>query len=353
MPRARLAPGEAFRTAAPMMASPGELPSGRAARAYGYEFKWDGIRALAFWDGRGLRLMSRNGRDVTPAFPELMPLTAKLGSRPAVLDGEIVALDAKGRPDFGLLQQRLGRVGEANVRGAARAVPAAYILFDLLHLDGRDLLAEPYAERRRLLRGLKLEGPTWSTPRHHSDGPAMLRTSRRMGLEGVVAKRLDSPYLPGARTEAWVKVRNRLRQEFVIGGWSEGQGNREGTIGSLLMGHYGSLEDPARMVYVGKVGAGLGGTTLPNLLRTLKSLAGPSPFDSSIAQPDSDGGVHYVRPELVAEVEFSGLTREGRMRQPAFKGLRTDKAPRDVVWEQAKAKEDLAPRRKGGMDAEA
>ncbi|MCA1819175.1 MAG: non-homologous end-joining DNA ligase, partial [Halobacteriales archaeon] len=306
MARARLAPG-ALRPVVPMMAQPGELPRGRAAREYGYEFKWDGIRALAYWDARGLRLFSRNSKDVTLAFPELLPFTSQLRGHAAVLDGEIVALDAKGRPDFGLLQQRLGRVGELNVQAGVRAVPAAYILFDLLHLDGRDLLAEPYTERRRRLRALKLEGPAWSTPRHHSDGPAMLRTSKCMGLEGVVAKRLDSPYVPGARTEAWVKVRNRLRQEFVIGGWSEGQGNRAGTIGSLLMGHYGSLEDPQRLVYVGKVGAGLGGATLPKLLRMLRSLAGPSPFDSSIAAQDGgNGDAHFVRPELVAEVEFSG-----------------------------------------------
>jgi bifunctional non-homologous end joining protein LigD len=328
---------------APMLATPGTLPTGAAARAFGYEFKWDGIRALAHWDGVALRVLSRNGKDVTLAFPELRPLAERLAGRSAVLDGEIVALDAQGRPDFGLLQQRLGRVGERNIAGAAQAVPAAFFLFDLLFLDGEDLTARPYRERRRLLRALRLQGPAWSTPRHHShtQGQAMLRTSRSLGLEGVVAKRLDSPYLPGVRSEAWVKVRNRLRQEFVIGGWSEGEGNREGTIGSLLMGHYGSLEDPRRMVYVGKVGAGLGGTTLPQLLRKLKSMAGPNPFDSSVMREGRDA--HFVRPTLVAEVEFSGLTREGRMRQPAFKGLRDDKEARQVVWEQAKAKEDLAP----------
>jgi bifunctional non-homologous end joining protein LigD len=325
-----------------MLASPGALPGGHA---HGFEFKWDGIRALLHWDGRTLRLFSRNAKDLTAAFPELHALADQLGPRSAVLDGEVVALDGEGRPDFGLLQQRLGRVGEANVRGAARVVPASYLLFDLLHLDGQDIMGQSYRERQRLLRGLKLEGPAWSTTRHDTDGAAMLRTSQAMGLEGVVAKRLDSPYLPGQRTDLWVKVRNRMRQEFVVGGWSEGQGSRAGTVGSLLLGHYGSREE-GRLVYVGRCGSGLGGAALAQVEASLRSLAGPSPFDASADGEEPD--VHYVKPRLVVEVEFSGLTREGRVRQAAFKGLRTDKAPREVVWEQAEPPADTprAPQRR-------
>jgi bifunctional non-homologous end joining protein LigD len=176
-----------------------------------------------------------------------------------------------------------------------------------------------------------------------------------MGLEGVVAKRCDSPYLAGQRTTAWVKVRNRLRQEFVVGGWSEGEGSRGGTVGALLLGHYGSKEDGRRLVYVGRCGSGLGGSTLVKLEKSLRALAGPRPFDSS-ADDETGGDVHFVKPKVVVEVEFSNLTREGLLRQAAFKGVRTDKDPRQVVWEQAQGKAELetdGPEALGGVVHEA
>jgi len=326
-----------------MLATPGTLPTGKG---YAFEYKWDGIRALVLWDTRSLRVLSRNGRDITLAFPELAPLAEKLGARSAVLDGEIVALNEQGRPEFGLLQQRLGRVGEGNVRQAAQAVPASYVLFDLLHLDGKDLMDLPYRDRRKLLRGLRLKGPSWTTPAEDADGEAMLASSQELGLEGVVAKKLDSRYVPGLRSESWIKVRNRMRQEFVIGGWTEGQGSRGGTIGALLMGHYGSDEDPKKLVYVGRCGSGLGGKGLVDLEAKLARLAvTSSPFDSTAADEEGLPGVHFVKAMLVGEVEFSEITREGRMRQPAFKGLRTDKKAREVVWEQATPR---PPRRPAG-----
>ncbi|HUR61208.1 MAG TPA: non-homologous end-joining DNA ligase [Candidatus Thermoplasmatota archaeon] len=327
---ARLMPKAVATSVPPMLASPGTLPVGKG---WAVEFKWDGIRAMAHWDGRTLHVFSRNGRDVTPVFPELRPLGDRLGGRSAILDGEIVALDAKGRPRFGLLQSRLGRIGEARIRAASQDVPVTYVIFDLLHLGGEDLTGLPYLERRKRLMGLKLKGSAWSAPAHHTDAASVLEASQSMGLEGVVAKRLDSPYVPGKRTDTWVKVRNRMRQEFVIGGWSEGEGSRSGTIGSLLLGHYGSKEDPKRLVYVGRVGSGLGGTTLVQLVAALRDLDGPDPFDST-ADDEKRHGVHFVKPRLVCEVEFSELTHEGRLRQGAFKGMRKDKPPRQVVWEQ-------------------
>lgn len=310
-----------------MLAMAGKLP-GRQEE-YAFEFKWDGMRVLAGCKSGRVRLASRTGNDVTAWFPELAGLGKALG-RNATLDGEVVALDANGLPDFGLLQGRFGLNRPADIARQAAARPVHYMVFDILDLDGRDLTGLPYAERRGVLEGLSLSGPAWGTsPSHPGVGDVMLDMSRRMGLEGIVAKRLDAPYLPGRRTPAWLKIRNRMRQEFVVGGWKEGEGSRGGSVGSLLVGYYqhGSLR------YAGKVGSGLGGPSLPALEGDLARLAqDESPFEAGATVPR---GVHFVRPDLVAEVEFSEMTRHGNLRQPSFKGLRVDKDPRDVVWEQA------------------
>ena len=324
----------------PMMAV---LASGlpRDEDRYGLEFKWDGIRAVTFWDGQNVRLVSRNRIDLTVRYPELLPLGDALGSHRAVLDGEIVALDAapgvlaksrdfvgwEGRPSFELLQQRMGLTAEADVRRKMVDVPVTYMVFDAIWLDGRPLTGEQYERRRALLEELGLAGPHWQTPAYQVDhGQALLQTSREKGLEGLIAKRIDSVYELGRRSGAWLKVKHRLRQELVIGGWLEGEGRRRGLPGALLVGYY----QDGRFVYAGKVGTGFTDAMLARLHALMQPLErSEPPFE--VGKPPSRA--HFVEPKLVAEFEFSEWTRAGELRAPSFKGLREDKDARDVVRE--------------------
>lgn len=283
---------------------------------WAFEMKWDGIRALGFIQGGKLRLLTRNGNDMTARFPELAGL-GKSVNTDALLDGEIVALDERGRPSFQLLQQQ-----------HQQPATVVYILFDVLHLGSEALLGQPYTERRARLEALKLDGEHWRTPPYsRGGGPKMQEESHRFGLEGVIAKRLNSVYEPGKRTGAWLKIKNHLGQELVIGGWHGGQGKRSGAVGALLLGYY----DPAgRFLYAGKVGTGFTEATLSDLGRRLAPLARDnSPFASG----KFPAGTHFVEPQLVAEIEFTEWTADGRIRHPSFKGLRTDKAAREVVRE--------------------
>jgi bifunctional non-homologous end joining protein LigD len=209
-----------------------------------------------------------------------------------------------------------------------KLVPVTYMMFDLLWQDGHSLLDKPYTERRRLLGALKLAGASWQTPPwERGGGQAMLEASLKAGLEGVMAKKLDSRYEPGRRSGAWVKVKNRNRQELVIGGWLEGEGKRRGYPGALLVGYY---DKDKKFVYAGKVGTGFSDAMLEKLAQLMKPLErAKSPFD--VGSPPR--AAHFIKPQLVGEFEFVEWTRSGQLRAPAFKGLRTDKQAAKVVRE--------------------
>jgi bifunctional non-homologous end joining protein LigD len=313
----------------PMLATSGTLPSDDAGWAY--EMKWDGLRALAFISGGNVRLTSRTTRDITHVYPELAGLAAASGASQAVLDGEIVAFGGSEWPDFEALQQRMNIASAAQARQLAADIPVSYLAFDLLWLNGRSLLEEPYSRRRPLLEGLGLNAAHWQVPPSFTgeSGTDVQAVSREHGLEGVMAKRIRSRYEPGRRSAAWRKIKNVHRQEVVIGGWKPGEGGRAGWIGSLLVGVY----DDEQFVYAGHVGTGFSQQTLRMLGARLEPLRrADSPFGTSIPPEDARFAC-WVEPVLVAEVAFAGWTKSGRLRAPAYKGLRDDKDPTEVTRE--------------------
>jgi bifunctional non-homologous end joining protein LigD len=310
----------------PMLARLGKLP--RDEGSYGFEVKWDGVRALGYSDHGHWRLEGRNGTDFTPRYPELRELSRSLGARRMVLDGEVVALGEDGRPSFERMQQRMHLASDSAVRRRMKDLPVTYIVFDLLYLDGHRTVALSYEDRRVLLESLELEGPSWRTPGYHrGEGGALLEATRQMGVEGVVAKRLDSSYEPGRRSSAWVKVKNVHTQDVVVGGWTPGEGGRSKSLGALAVG---VIQDDA-LAYAGKVGTGFTESTLATLMRDLEPLRRPdSPFDGR--QPPK--GTIFVEPRLVAEVEYREWTRTGTLRAPSFKKVRYDKSPQDCIREE-------------------
>ncbi len=307
-----------------------EVPSGEG---WAYEMKWDGVRAFMLVDGVSagggrVRVTNRKGGDISAGYPEFGGLGDELGATAVLLDGEIVALDENSRPSFQLLQRRMHVRDPVALRALSREVPVAFMVFDLLWRDGTLLTALPYTERRRALAELPIGGARWQIPPVSTDlGDAALATSLELGLEGIVAKRLDSRYESGRRSSAWRKIKHDLRQELVIGGWSPGEGWRTGGIGALLVGYY---EADGTLHYAGKVGTGFS----EKELERLEALLAPLEQDES---PFVGTGVpraaRFVEPRYVAEVRFAEWTANGRIRQPAYLGLRDDKAAREVVRE--------------------
>ncbi len=327
---------------APMLAVLGRLPSEEEDARFGYEIKWDGVRAIGYLNDDQFRLVSRNDRDITAAYPELVP-PKRFAAPGLIVDGEIVAFDEQGKPSFAALQPRMHLRDPDRIARRSERTPVAYIVFDVLRHDDQRVTGQTYRERRELLASLDLSpAPTWQAPEYRvGDGAQLYEATRSAGLEGLIAKRLDSTYQPGRRSGDWVKVKHVLTQEVVIGGWTPGEGRREGTIGSLLLGipdsatgakgrRKRSQRERLSLRYVGLVGTGFSDKTLKDLDKRLTSLAADdSPFAGRV--PSSiEREARWVRPRLVGEVVYAERTRDGLLRTPSWRGLRTDKAPDEV-----------------------
>ncbi|MEU8592376.1 non-homologous end-joining DNA ligase [Streptomyces globisporus] len=309
-----------------MLATPGRLPSASLDASYAYEVKQDGQRCIAYVSGDGsVLLRSRSGTDITAAYPDLSDLGRGLGSRPAVLDGEIIAPDREGSADFQRLQSRMGLAGSpARAARMARRIPAHLVLFDVLFLDTESLTRTVYSERRAVLEGLNLVGSNWSTPAAIvGHGQQALEMTRSAGLEGLVAKRLASPYQPGIRSRSWIKIRNVKTADIIIGGWLPGRGRLADLPGALLMGQPRS----SGLQFVGSVGTGWTDADRTRLADVLTDLAtGTCPF----AGRPTVTGARWVEPSLVAEVRYTTRTHAGRLRQPSWHRLRLDLSPDDL-----------------------
>jgi bifunctional non-homologous end joining protein LigD len=326
-----------------------DVPPERDDARWAYEIKWDGVRSLAFHDGAAFKLLSRNQLDATFRYPEIVELGRALGRRTAIFDGEIVALDAHGEPSFPLLQKRMNVTRQASVDKAAKEVPAVYMLFDVLYLDGRDLRRRPWHERRALLEALKpVLPPACRVPpvqlgaknRNHG-GLDMLEVAREQGLEGIVGKRVDAAYEEGQRSGAWVKIKLVQRQELVVGGWVP-EVSLDGTVkpdevGALILGFYepgAGKKRGAKLHLAGAVGTGFTAQTSREMVARLKPLAtAASPFHEDAAIRKFRAPVQFVTPKVVIEAEYRRWPAGGLMQQAAFKGVRQDKPARDVVRE--------------------
>lgn len=311
-------------------AGPG-VPSGEG---WAHEIKWDGIRLIARVRAGDLCLSTRSERDVTVAFPELAGL-AEVG-HDLVLDGEAVSF-VEGVPSFSQLVERVHTTSSARARLLATSRPTTYLAFDLLGLDGLDLTPLPWSARRAALEEILPDRARWQVSPQYADGPGLWRATAEQGLEGIVSKRVTSTYQPGVRSADWLKFPHRSAESFVIGGWRPETGR--GRLGAVLVG----LPTAGGLTYRGRVGSGLAGRAGARLAELIADVPlGPCPFVDEVPRPDRDGAT-WVAPHLVVDVASLGTTTGGRLRQPAYKGWRSDLAPQDLVAPEATA-HDPAPR---------
>ncbi|MFC3503916.1 non-homologous end-joining DNA ligase [Micromonospora krabiensis] len=301
----------------PMLAMTGQLPAGAG---WAYEFKWDGVRALADISGGRQQLYARSGVEITAAYPELATLRTQVGD--ALLDGEVV-LFTDGQPSFTALAERMHVRDRNKAARLAAVMPVTYMIFDLLRLDGESLTGWPYERRREALDGLGLGGARWAVPPTFPDGQATYQAAGEHGLEGVMAKRLGSVYRPGVRSPDWVKVKLEITGDFVVGGWRPGARR----LGGLLVG---VPRPDGRLTFRGRVGGGIGAAVERQLLAELEPLRAPdSPFAGDVPREDARGAI-WVRPQVVVEVKYGQRTPDGRLRFPRVLRLRPDKPPEEV-----------------------
>ncbi|HEY7087954.1 MAG TPA: non-homologous end-joining DNA ligase [Tepidisphaeraceae bacterium] len=312
-------------------------------QAWIFEPKLDGMRLLVRFDGTNLTLLSRNQKSQNLQFPEIVEGLAESLHKPAILDGEIVSLDEYGQSRFRHLQQRFHVEDPSEIKARARRFPAYLYVFDILWLSGNDLTAQPLERRKAILK----RAVAWSSVIRHTrsvtgKGIQMLRQACREGSEGIIAKRLGAPYLPGERSGDWLKIKCLGRQEFVIGGFTDPQRSRVG-LGALLVGYYD--DTGSRLIYAGKVGTGFTNEDLLSLRKQLdKFETSTNVFDEG--NPPRGPQVHSVRPKLVAEIAYAEWTQNGLLRQPRFEGLRTDKSSPEVRLERPKSASNSHPARR-------
>jgi bifunctional non-homologous end joining protein LigD len=304
----------------PMLASSGtHVP---LEPGWSHEVKWDGVRVLADTTGDGTRLYSRNENLVSVAWPELN--RSPLGDRDLLVDGEVIALNDRGLPDFRVLQDRMHVRKATSAARLAEQLPATYMVFDVMRLDGKDLTGMPLGERRGLLRGLGLEHSTWQVPEAYDDGQMLFEATLKQGLEGIVSKRLTSRYAFGERTKNWLKFAHRHRCSLVVGGWRPQEGTSD-RLAALLVGE----PTPEGLLYRGRVGSGIGGQASRALTELLAPLSrAASPFADEVPRVDARG-TFWVEPEVVIDVDTHGLGYQ-RLRQPSYRGVRTDLSAEDL-----------------------
>ena len=293
-----------------------------------FEVKWDGFRVQAVVDGGAVTIMTRGGQDAARYFGSFLAPPTWIAARQAIVDGEVIAVDDAGEPDFARLQAGI----KGRVAAAAGSTPFLYVVFDLLFLDGRPLLAEPLEDRRRLLVKVLRPDPRVRLSEHvERDGVAFFEAAKTRGLEGIMAKDRRSAYLPGLRTLTWQKIKIRPEQELVVGGWKTGIGAAT-DLGALLVGVY----DDGELRYAGKIGTGFTGDKRAELVGLLSSLATDDPPFTPPPPRAVSRNAHWVRPELVIRAEFASWTGDGLVRQAAYKGLDRGKDPHAVRREVAR-----------------
>jgi bifunctional non-homologous end joining protein LigD len=306
----------------PMLATKGTyVPRGDE---WVHEVKWDGVRALVDVAEGRVRMSSRNGNDITIAWPELS--TPPLGERDLLVDGEIIALNEHGLPDFRMLQDRMHLRNAQTARRLAASNPATYMVFDLLRLDGEDLTGLTWEERRGRLESLGIDGG-WQVPAVYDDGQMLYDATLAQGLEGVVSKRRTSKYYPDRRTDSWLKLAHRLNASFVVGGWRPQEGSNAGHLAAVLVGEVTA----DGLLYRGRVGSGIGPKAGAQLGKLLAGRGrADSPFDDEVPKVDA-AGTHWVEPFLVVEVDSHATARNQRLRQPSYRGVRADLSPEDLL----------------------
>jgi len=288
-----------------------------------FEPKWDGLRAILFFRDGKIELQNRNLRDATRSYPELRAVSRSIKARSAIIDGEIVVLREDGVPDFGRLQARFGVEDSGRIAVLSKTTPVTYVAFDLLHVDGRDMISRPLVERKRELRTIVRDGPYMLYAEHiETEGILFFDEAIRRGFEGVIAKERRSDYVPGIRSDYWIKMKKINTSDCVVVGWSTGEGARKQTFGSLILAAY---DDDQHLRHVGNVGGGFSDKVLEDVKKRLSKIEKRTPtIDGPV---DSPTPVTWVKPKLVVEVLYMSVTSDGRLRFPRFSRLRLDKDP--------------------------